>query len=181
MKIKLDQKESPIISTQRLKIYEMTLADSPFILNLVNTPGWIKYIGKRELKDVSAAEEYLRNGFLKVQADYGFGYYVVKDQYGNSIGIAGFLKKEELEYEDFGFAFMPDWHGRGYALEASQAILKYGCRKFRFSVLDAITLTTNIPSQNLLFKLGFKKIKEILNDDHEEILFRLEFSDPEYG
>ena len=174
MKIKVDQKESPIISTKRLKIYEMTLADSPFVLNLVNTPGWIKYIGKRELKDVSAAEEYLTNGFLKVQADYGFGYYVVKDESGNSIGIAGFLKKEELEFEDFGFAFMPEWHGRGYALEASQAILKYGCWKFRFSVLDAVTLTTNIPSQNLLLKLGFKKIAVTLKDGNEEMLFRLE-------
>lgn len=150
----------------------MTLADAPFIQRLVQTPGWIKYIGQRDINDLATAEDYLKDGFLKVQNENGFGYYVVKNHLQESIGIAGFLKKQELENEDFGFAFLPEFHGQGYALEASQAILEYGCTQFNFTVLDAVTIRANISSQKLLLKLGFKNTGEVVEDSEELMLFR---------
>lgn len=162
----------PIISSERLTIHIMTLADAPFIQRLVNTPSWIKYIGKRDISDLDAARDYLKGGFLKVQDEYGFGYYVVKTTNGESIGIAGFLKKEALENEDFGFAFMPVWQGQGYAYEASRVILEYGAKELNFSVLDAVTLPANIASQKLLLNLNFRDTGETIDDGEELMLFR---------
>ena len=168
--------KSSLILTERTSIDEIRLTDASFIQRLVNSPGWIEYIGQRDVSDVHAAEEYLKNGFLKNQDEYGFGYYVVKNFAGDGIGIAGFLKRDDLDYPDFGFAFMPQWSGQGYAYEASKAILNYGLEAFEFSELDAVTSVANISSQRLLLKLGFRDLGDVTYQDKKEMLFRLTFS-----
>ncbi|MBX2848793.1 MAG: GNAT family N-acetyltransferase [Acidiferrobacterales bacterium] len=170
----MNNPNKPLIVTERLKIYLLTLEDASFVLELTNTLGWIRYIGRRNLADVAAAEEYLKNGFLEIQKEQGYGYYLVKSKSGESMGIVGFLKKNELEYEDFGFAFLPEWQGQGYAYEASVATLDFGVKEFGFTVLDAVTLANNMPSQKLLLKLGFKNMGWLVNDNKEEMLFRLQ-------
>ena len=87
------------------------------------------------------------------------------------MGIAGFLKKEELENVDFGFAFMPEWQGHGYAYEASRAILAYGIKEFGFLTLDAVTMRENLSSQKLLLKLDFNPT-DISLENESDMLFQ---------
>jgi len=37
-------------STSRLKLNQLSQADREFIIKLLNTPGWIKFIGDRNIK-----------------------------------------------------------------------------------------------------------------------------------
>lgn len=43
---------------------------------------------------------------------------------GKPIGACGLLKREALDYPDLGYAFLPEFWGKGYAMEAADAILK---------------------------------------------------------
>ncbi len=163
-----------IAETKRLVISKISLEDAPFFLKLVNTPNWIKYIGDRNLKTIKDAEDYLTNGILKSYKELGFGFYKLQTKLNNeSIGICGLVKREQLDEVDFGFAFLPEFEGKGFGFEASTAILKVAKELFNIKKLLAITLPINSNSIKLLEKLGFTYEKRIkpFEDDEELLLF----------
>ncbi len=50
-----------IAETGRLILSKIAVDDAAFILELMNTPGWIKYIGDRNIKTVEQAATYIKN------------------------------------------------------------------------------------------------------------------------
>ncbi|MEQ1906433.1 MAG: GNAT family N-acetyltransferase [Pirellulaceae bacterium] len=149
-------KQVNLPETERTIVDKITLDDASFILKLVNSPGWVRFIGDRNVANVDDACSYLRNGFLRSYDECGFSYYVARLKPDLlPIGIGGFLKKPSLENPDFGFALLPNYFGQGLALEFSRAILDYGIQNYSFRVLDAVTTPDNIRSIPLLEKLGF--------------------------
>ena len=134
-----------IAETNRLIISKFTLEDAPFFLELANTPKWIKYIGDRNLKTVKATENYLQNGTLKSYKEFGFGFYKLqlKEENLKLIGTCGLVKRPELEDVDFGFGLLPEYEGKGFGYESSEAILKLAHEQFNIARITAITLPTN--------------------------------------
>ena len=39
-----------ILETERLRLREFTLNDAAFIIELLNSPGWLQFIGDRNVK-----------------------------------------------------------------------------------------------------------------------------------
>ena len=113
-----------LLETERLIIQQFTLADAPFILELLNTTSWIKYIGDRKIRTLEDAEKYLLNGPIKNQETIALGLSLVKTKNENiSIGMCGLIKRENLKDADIGFAFLPQYEGKGYAFESASAII----------------------------------------------------------
>jgi len=163
--------KSVIAESERLILRILTLEDSDFILELLNTEGWIKYIGERNVKTTRQAIDYLKNGPLKSYENNGFGLYLVtlKDT-GKAIGMCGFIKRDYLDHIDIGFAFLPDYIGKGYAYEIAKETLRYGFDELQKDKVLAICLPSNASSIKLLEKMSFKLNKMILtNDTHEEL------------
>ena len=161
--------------TNRLTLSKITVQDAPFFVELMNTPDYIRYIGDRNIRSVEDAASYLENGVIKSYQNNGFSYYKVelKEELGNILGIVGILKREQLEYPDIGFAFLPQNEGKGYAFEASSELMRLAKEKFNIAKVSAITLEVNKSSIKLLEKLGLtfeKKIKPFDNDE-ELLLF----------
>ena len=161
-----------IAETERLIISKFSLEDAPFLLKLINTPKYLKYIGDKNLKTVEDAENYLTNGALKSYKEHGFGFYKLQEKLSNTtIGTCGLVKRDELEDIDMGFAFLPEFEGQGFGFESSMAIIKLAKEKFHLKQLLAITLPINKNSIKLLEKLGFKYQKTVIPfDDNEELL-----------
>jgi RimJ/RimL family protein N-acetyltransferase len=61
-----------ILETERLVLRQFTMDDATFIIELVNTPGWIEFIGDRNIKATEQAKNYLQNGLLKSYELNGF-------------------------------------------------------------------------------------------------------------
>ncbi|MEM7532729.1 MAG: GNAT family N-acetyltransferase [Chloroflexota bacterium] len=145
-----------ILTTERTIVERITLDDAPFFFDLMNSPGWLRYIGDSYVTDLDVARFVIRYSYLRTYEYHEFGYYVIKDATTRiPIGICGFLKKPFLSNPDFGFALLPDYHGRGLAREACTAILQFGIQRFDFSVLDAVAKPDNVRSIRLLEKLNF--------------------------
>ena len=143
------------LQTERTIIESITLADAEFFVTLVNSPDWLRFIGDRGVRNVEDAERFLESGLLLSYRERGFGYYMVRGQDNSPIGICGFLKKPHLENVDFGFAFLPEFCGKGYGSEAARAVFDYGIQTYEFSILDAVTAKDNVRSKRLLMRLGF--------------------------
>jgi RimJ/RimL family protein N-acetyltransferase len=146
-----------IVDTDRLILRELSLEDAPFILELVNEPSWLRFIGDRGVRDLDGARAYLQNGPLASYARHGFGLYKVElREDGTPMGLCGLLKREALPDADIGFAFFPRFWGHGYAREAAQAVLDFSKMKWGLTRILAIVNPENQSSIKLLEKLGFQ-------------------------
>lgn len=145
---------SVILETQRLIIRRFELSDATFIIELLNSPGWIRFINNKDIHTQADAVNYLQNGPLKSYSTYGFGHYcVVLKNSGASIGMCGIIKRDTLEDPDIGFAFLPQYNGKGYAREAAEAVLKYALTVLDIKKIVAITTPANTNSLKLIDKL----------------------------
>jgi len=107
---------------------------------------------------------------MKSYDDNGFGHYIVElKSDGTPIGTCGYVKRDELEDPDIGFAFLPEYRKHGYALESAKAILDFGIETLGFRNVSAITTQNNERSGLLLAKLGFSFDRLISMSNGDEL------------
>lgn len=160
-----------ILETDRTILREVADADAAFILDLLNQPSFIKFIGDRNVRTFEQAREYIESRFTQSYKTHGFGMWAI-DLKANqtTIGICGFVKRETLPDADIGFALLPQYEKRGYAFEAADAVMRYGRNELNLPRVLAITTQHNESSIKLLEKLGFKFERLVkISDDGEEL------------
>jgi RimJ/RimL family protein N-acetyltransferase len=148
-----------IATTPRLSLDWLTLDDLDFIVKLVNDPQWLAYIGDKAVRTRSDARAYLSTGPLAMYERFGYGLYRVSLRAEHShedepIGLCGLVRRDGLDAPDLGFAFLPAGRGRGYALEAAQAVVELAFGTLGMPRILAIALAHNQPSCRLLERLG---------------------------
>ena len=163
-----------ILATERLRLRQLSLDDAPFILTLVNDPSWLEFIGDKGVRSVDDARTYLAQGPIEMYARLGFGLYLVELREGiTPIGICGLIKRESLADVDIGFAFLPQFAGKGYAHEAALAVMAHAKHDFSIRRLVAITAPGNERSIRLLRRLGMtlEKSIDLPRDGGKSLLF----------
>jgi RimJ/RimL family protein N-acetyltransferase len=160
-----------VIETPRLIIRNLEESDKQFIVTLLNSPGWLKYIGDRHVRNEDDAVVYLHNGPMKSYRDHGFGLYLVALKETNApVGMCGLLKRDYLPFPDIGFAMLPEHSGKGYGRESAAAIIDDFKNRFSFEKVMAITTPGNSVSQALLRSLGFAFLEQRIEPSKGEML-----------
>ena len=162
-----------ILETERLTLRQFSAEDAAFILELVNEPSFIQNIGDRGVRTLSDAVRYIEAGPVTSYARNGFGLYLVTlKESGESIGMCGLIKRDALDDVDIGYAFLPRFWSKGYAVEAALAVKEQG-RNLGLTRLVAITDPANAGSIRVLEKIGFtfEKMIRLSADDIELKLF----------
>ena len=159
--------------TDRLVLRPTSTEDAAFLLELLNTPKWLKYVGDRKVYTLEDAEDYIKKRIRPQLIRLGYSNYtVIRKSDGVKLGGCGLYDRKGLEGIDIGFAFLPEYEGQGYGFEAASKVKELGFKKFGISKIGAITVNSNIASQKLLSKLGLKFIKFVtLSDDDEELMY----------
>lgn len=146
-----------MLNTERLEIRPFTADDAPFILELLNDKDFIKHIQDRGVRTLEHAGDYLSNGPLGSYAKTGFGLCCVIERGSQaSVGMCGILQRETLPVPDLGYAFLPKARKKGYAYEASSEVIRFARSNLGLERILAVTSETNVASQGLLRKLGFR-------------------------
>jgi RimJ/RimL family protein N-acetyltransferase len=145
-----------VLQTARLTVRHFERADAAFILELLNEPSWLQYIGDKDIRTLEDAERYIQDVLLAMYARLGFGLYLVEvTESGEPLGMCGLVKREKLADVDLGFAFLSRFWGHGYAYESAAAVVSHAKTRLGLDRLVAITLPTNQAAGKLLRKLGF--------------------------
>ncbi len=163
-----------VLETERIILRWLCVDDEDFILNLLNQPSFIQYIGDRGVRNVSDARLYIESKFVESYKRFGFGLYLVELKEDKTpIGICGFVKRDTLPDADIGFAFLPQYWFQGYALESARAMFDYGISVLGFKRILAITTKDNDASGKLLAKVGlkFERIIRLSNEEDENKLY----------
>ncbi|HET9913843.1 MAG TPA: GNAT family N-acetyltransferase [Anaerolineales bacterium] len=167
-----------ILETERLYLRQFSTEDAEFILELLNEPSIIQNIGDRGVRTLEDARAYLLNGPIASYTKNGFGLYLVLlKETSESMGMCGLIKRDGLDNVDIGYAFLPKFWSKGYAVEAAQATRTYAKDVIGLKRLVAITDPANEGSIRVLEKIGlrFEKMIRLSEDDIELKLFAVDF------
>ncbi len=147
----------PELETGRLTLRRLDFDDAPFLVELLNQPSFLANIGDRGVRTVEDAPRYLREGPMAMYEKYGFGlWHVSRRSDGAAIGMCGLLKRDILPDVDVGYAFLPQFWGKGYAFEAADATLRHAAKKFGLKRVVAVVSEGNEPSIRVIEKLGMR-------------------------
>ena len=147
---------SPIL-TPRLCLREFTLADAPFVLQLLNDPDFIRFIADKGVRSIADAEAYLQAGPLASYAANGFGLWAVAHrQTGELLGMCGLIRRPDVPHVDVGYAFMPQARGQGYAVEAAAAARAYGLAVLALPQVVGFIDPANRASARVLQAIGLQ-------------------------
>ena len=158
-----------LLQTERLTLALLTLLDSEFIRALVNSKGWLDFIGERHVHSPEEARVYCQKIIDSPTVTY---WVVTQKEHGISIGIVTLVKRDYLDHHDIGFAFLPAYNGHGYAYEAAKAVLDTCWQQENYAQMLATTVPENTHSIRLLTKLGFRFDREIRVNDDRLLLFK---------
>jgi RimJ/RimL family protein N-acetyltransferase len=177
-----------ILETERLVIRECTADDGPFVLELLNSPKFLQFIGDRGVHTEEDARRYIAERFIASYREHGHGLFAVEvkvpapadpdiqieDFKLRPIGLCGLVRRPSLDGPDLGFAFLPEFEGRGCGTESAQAVLEHSRTELGITRVLAITTLDNEASIALLRKLGFEHLR-IIDEKGEKLnLFELE-------
>jgi RimJ/RimL family protein N-acetyltransferase len=147
----------PELETARLSLRRLTLDDAQFVVELYGEPSFRENIGDRGVHDVASAQRYLREGPMAMYERFGFGlWHVSRKSDHAAIGMCGLLRRDTLPDADLGYAYFPAFWGQGYALEAAEATLAHGARRFGLRRVLAVVSSGNTASIRVLEKSGMR-------------------------
>jgi ribosomal-protein-alanine N-acetyltransferase len=148
---------APELATERLVLRRLTSEDAAFIVELLNDPSFLRFIGDKGVRTPADACRYIEAGPLASYERHGFGLYRVelKDG-GEPVGLCGLLKRDYLPDVDIGFALLPRHRSQGYAFESASAVLAHARDRLGLERVLAITSPDNAASIGLLERLGFR-------------------------
>jgi RimJ/RimL family protein N-acetyltransferase len=163
-----------VIQTPRMSLRELDFADAPFILELLNEAGFIRFIGDKGVRTLADARDYILQGPMDSYARHGFGLYATclrgnarsGEGAGTPIGICGLVKRQGLDDPDVGFAFLSRYWSKGYAVESAAAVLAHAREALHLLRIVAITSPDNAQSIAVLEKIGLKFERTIRLVDH---------------
>ena len=166
-----------IAETPRTLLRLLAEDDAPFIVELLNDPDFLRFIGDKGVRTLDDAKAYVRNGPMASYATYGFGLFlVIRKADRMPIGFCGLIQRDYLPVPDIGYAFLPGHRGCGFAVESGTAVLDYGRREHGLSRVMAMTHPENVGSVRVLERLGlsFERRFQHETDPHEVLLFARE-------
>jgi RimJ/RimL family protein N-acetyltransferase len=160
-----------ILETDRLRLRRLSVDDAEFILRLLNEPSFIQNIGDRGVRSIEDARAYILKGPVTSYQKFGFGLWLVEErETGVPVGICGLLKRDVLEDVDIGYALLPEFWSRGYALESASAVMSYTRKQLGSNRVLAVVNADNQSSIRLLEKMGFQYERMVrLSDGAPEI------------
>ncbi|RFS18934.1 N-acetyltransferase [Chitinophaga silvatica] len=152
------------IETERLLIRELEYTDEMDLFEMDADPDVHLYIENHPVKSIDEIKKVIE--MIKEQySKNGIARWAVVDKFTNEcIGWAG-LKyfreplNNQINFYELGFRFKKKHWGKGFATEASNAILDYGFNNLNIDSIFAITDPKNLNSKKVLTKLGFTNLE----------------------
>lgn len=153
----------------QLSLRQFTLGDARFVIELLNSKGWLTYIGDKQVRQLSEAKDYIINGPLKAYEHPVLGLKVISYSLNDRepkipVGVCGLLKRDYLDFPDIGYALLPEYEGRGFVHWAINQVIDDLLIRKSIPILYAITKPENERSRKVLIRNDFEFVDERMTD-----------------
>jgi RimJ/RimL family protein N-acetyltransferase len=161
------------VETERLTLDRPRLEDLSDLQAVIGDPrvGEHQFPARFRTPELTAS---LLQAALAHWDEHGFGPWIVRLR-GELIGRAGLMTStfEGRECVEAKWFIAPGHWGRGYATEAARAAIDAGFAELGLTEILAWTMTTNLPSQAVMRRLGFEEIGPIERGGLPHVAFAL--------
>ena len=152
----------PLIDTGRLVLRRFVPDDLDAFYELGSRPEIIRYAQSAPIASREVALEFMRTAPFHDYATYGYGRFAcVWKPTGAVIGFSGIKFVPEINDNELGYRFLPEYWGRGLATEAGRASIDFARSALGLKRLVALVHPENAASARVLGKLGFSIEKRI--------------------
>lgn len=149
-----------IAETPRLRFRRMLPEDTALVLCMLNDPSYIAYVADRGVRTAEDAVAYIATTVAPASREEGYGPYVMELRAtGLAIGVCGLFKRPGYAHPDIGYATLPEHRGKGYVVEASQALLSHARTVLGLKGVSGYTSPDNPASIRILEKLGMSRVR----------------------
>ena len=146
------------IETERLILRPFCLEDTQSVLdNWAGDEAVQKMYGEPTYQTVREVENLLQKYITGYVTGYTYRWAVIEKGSGECIGqIAYFLVDKNNSWGEIEYAIGRAYQGKGYATEATKAVIDYGFRKIGFNKVQICVRPSNIKSKKVIEKCGFE-------------------------
>lgn len=146
------------LTTDRLLLKPLSKSNLSDAIELDTNPKVMKYISGGQPRSIAYISKWLER-MVTHHKDYGFGLMAtyLKDS-GEFIGWSGLKDLDGSNKIELGYRLLDNFWGKGYATEASRALISFAQQTLKLEVLSAITVSENKGSIQVLEKCGFKQL-----------------------
>lgn len=173
----IDLANVPVLETPRLRLRCQRIDDFESSAALWGDPAVTRFIGGKPSTREEAWMRLLRNAGH--WALLGFGYWAVEERasggYAGEIGFSDFHRDITPSLDglpESGWVLAPIAHGKGFATEAVEAILKWGDVKFAGRQTTCIISPENSASIRVAEKCGYKEFVRTTYKGAPTVVFR---------
>lgn len=162
------------LQTERLVLRRLKYSDAKNLFALDNNRLTMRYISTAKSTDVSLKQ--CRTSIRKQRAYYkahpGLGIYATVEKHsGRFIGWMALKDLDGTDDVELGYRFLPSFWGKGYATEASAALLHHGFNTLGLKQIVAIALAQNKASTHVMQKVGMQYIKDAFYYNTNVVLY----------
>lgn len=147
----------PILTTERLRLRQLTHDDAPALMALFSDPEVLRFLNNdpmdTEEKAIGFVDWLAGNYQQRIAVDWGI------TLHGSDavIGMCGaYGWDQENRRIDIGYHVIPAQWGHGYATEAAQAIIRWCFENLNLHRIQGDCTDGNFASERVMLKCGFK-------------------------
>ena len=165
------------LTTDRLSLRPLALADIDWFAAMRGDPDIMRYIGAKGAVPRRVAEERLER-HLACWSERGLGMFGAR-LHGEEapVGWAGLQPLEGTNDIEVGYAFAKPWWGLGFATEAAIALVRWGFEEKGLQRIVAVASPENGPSRHVMDKLGMRYEGTRIVHEMESVFYSLTPSD----
>lgn len=148
----------PQLTTERLLLRQLTMADANEIFLLRSDPVVNKHLGRlkaKKIDDAKAFIEKINTGIQNNQSLYWGICFIEQDKLIGTICLWNF--SEEKNKAEIGYELLPLFHGKGIMQEAFSKVTEFGFQSLQLNTIEAWTVMHNENSIKILERNRFKR------------------------
>lgn len=149
----------PDLSTERLKLRQLTLGDEKEIFLLRSDSEVNQFLDRPRAETIEDARQFIQTIRSGVQEDKWVHWAICLRGDPALIGTIGLWNiSREHSKAEIGYELLPAWQGKGIMNEVLSTVLHYGFSRMKLRTIEAILDPANTRSLKLLQTHGFKRL-----------------------
>ena len=149
----------PDLSTERLRLRQLTLGDEKEIFLLRSDSEVNRYLDRPRAETMEDARQFIQTIRTGVQEDRCVYWAICLLSDPALIGSIGLWNiSREHSKAEIGYELLPTWQGKGIMNEVLPAVLDFGFSRMKLRTIDAVLDPANTRSLKLLQTHGFQRL-----------------------
>ena len=167
----------PILTTERLTLRQLSIADQQNIFALRSDKEINKYLDRQPSKTIEDAVNFINKVNDNIKKNNSIYWVITLTKTKTFVGtICLFDFSNEKSSCEIGYELMTKFQGQGIMKEATEQVIDYAFRRLQFQKIIAYTHNRNRNSIKLLTKFNFLQSKEAEKENADFNIFTLTHS-----